>query len=243
VTKPAKDTVAGQDSPWSYQKVRLLLDGEFLREDEDVVFSQTAYDMRRRAMDGYGLTDSAIEAIQLIRTIKKIKDVEVRQAMILRVVLGWDEYEIQLHLGSRRAGHHLLDRGSELVRRIEKTEWNAGKSARERERVCWRCMRNTVERGGEECEDCPGEEPVRRGRGNPNFQSQQGERLVPVSEWSLDKLIETQDLDDYLHMPGHTAYAKYVSPVEDIEGFSKTGGAWQDVPGGRRKRVMRPDYE
>lgn len=92
--------------------------------------------------------------------------------------------------------------------------------------VCWRCRSNEVAIAGEECVDCPGAPE----RGHPG--RQQGDGLTPVDEWSLEKLVKTQDYADQ-NIPGQTTWRKYV-------GGEQRTAEWQGIPGGRRRRVYKP---
>lgn len=185
----ALDTVEGLDRPWDERRIKLLVDG-YCAVGDELHTETSAFELRTRALGG-GDLDLVLDHAQLVRAIRSIRDKTVRNAMLLRVFTGEDEYEIQLLLSSRRAGHHLLSRGRELVRRYE-----GGQHASKRRKlrglgdgpVCWRCMNALVERPGDECDEfC---EPKRRA-GRPG--GLEGRKDAPVEDMTLDELVATQD--------------------------------------------------
>jgi hypothetical protein len=168
----------------------LLVDG-FAVVGDEVHRELSAFEARCRALSG-GDMDLVLDHCQLVMAIRGIRDRMVRDAMLLRVFTGEDEYEIQLVLGSKRAGHHLLSRGRELVRRHESGQ-HASKRRKQRGLgdgpVCWRCMSVSVERPGDECEG--GCENKRR-PGRPSGVAGRGRKTRRVEDLSVEELAATQ---------------------------------------------------
>lgn len=191
------DTIADADHPWSAEKIRILVDGEVLhiaedsagRQHEAVSEGDTAYEQRMRCYDG---DDPAniIEAAQLDRSIRRINDRAVRAAMQMRTLLGEDEYTIERYVNDerKRPGHRLVERGCELVRRIERGDHQLKTrvrvaSGQGEAPVCWRCLKVEVTRIGMDCgEDCPG----------LKIPGKTGKRRK-LEELTLEELVATQE--------------------------------------------------
>lgn len=235
--KRALDTVEGLDRRWSATKIRLLIDGVCLNDDDEMLIAESVYQQRIRCLDGFeDPGEGVLEHAQMVKAIQTIRDADVRHAMLLKVYAGCDEYEIEFFLQSKRAGHHLIDRGCELVRRHEKgahARKAAQKSIEDAQVVCWRCMRNPVEDPGAQCEECSEKKLPGRPQGT----------VTPVDEWSLEKLVETQETADD-HIPGSRSYDGKVHPVSDVNqaGMAQEWQTPYGIGGGRKRREMDPRH-
>lgn len=231
------DTVLSLDQPWSLTKIKLLIDGAVIVGD-DLHTGLTAYEQRQKALDGFGEpSELCLEWAQLEVAIRGIKDDEVRHAMMLRIHTGADEYAIEQFLKSKRSGLNLLDRGCELIRRDQNTKRAQKRGGMEGSPVCWRCIKRTVDRPGEECAECMSSVPSKPS-GRPQGSGD------PVEEWDLDRLIRTQHDPNDQFIPGRRRYYELVDsmPVEiidnDLAQYDKTWVQPHGIGSGRRRRNM-----
>lgn len=220
----ARTDVEAANQTWNHTKIRLLIDGEILRDDQEIE-APSAYEIRQRALDGGDHYDQLLDVIQLQQAVSLIADDEVREAMQLRMDEYADEWEIELRLQSNRSGRNLLDRGCELVRRNERGTASRRRleSDAKRERFdqprCWQCRNHTVTTAGDKCDTCTNP-PAKRGRPEGT--------IVPVAKRGLKWLIATQQNADN-HMPGgreekdHTMLRGDMDKPAWIDGYVNLG--------------------
>jgi hypothetical protein len=183
----------------------------------------TAFEMRMAAQSSTSdFSDLIVEAAQLDRSIQAILDPEVRLAMLLRTRGGFDEYEIEQMIGSKRPGHQLLKRGVELIRRYARGQHsqllrvraNQGQSDQP---VCWRCLQSEVPRPGDWCGciDKPWK-AERRSKTGPGAPYDPADRPA-VSDMTeaerLEEIAKLADTQEKGPIPGGEWYRKKVNPV------------------------------
>ncbi len=216
------------DQSWNRRKVSILVNGDWEDEDGALHVERSAYELRLAAIDSHDSPcDLIIEAAQLDKVIlRAISDWECRIAMLLRTRGGYDEYEIQELLKSKRPGYQLLRKGIDLVRRQQRGEHNtllrvrAAKGESDTP-VCWRCLSEPVSRPGD---DCGCTNPVERKRGKPpRYEPDTAPDPATMTdeerEAEIEKLSENQTEtggNNYrswnAQIPGGSYYVKRVVP-------------------------------
>lgn len=211
----------------------MLLDGEVVLQVEDergrmhekVAEGRSAYETRTAAYDGITAPESIIEVAQLERTVRQIRDREVRAMMALRIRTGESEWLIEEELrwrGWRRTTRSplgLVERGVELVRRIERGHHSQLTRVRaalgqDDSPVCWRCLATPVDKIGTDCgETCPALKEKRRG--SPPRKHDYTNR-APVADLTAEQrdaeIAELARTQDEGPIPGGAYYDKIVVP-------------------------------
>lgn len=238
--------ITNLDTPWSADKIRILLFGEARVTVTDVTGRDfdiqaegpTAYEMRCMAYDG-GDPDTILESAQLDMAVRFIRDEAVRSAMTLRSHAWADPDHVGSLLGDARPGYRLIQRGMDLVRREERTRHSRRVSMGRAgsDPVCWRCMAEKVAQPGDECGCAPNKRPAyQRGlltgppKTGPKAPYDPTSRPLPQDMTAserrdeIERLARTQDDGP---IPGGELYRKTVDPygVDPTE-ITKRGGAW-----------------
>lgn len=232
-----KDEVRLLDSPWTLEKVLLLLTGETIRvatdengrDHEIVIEGMLAFEHRTLALDN-GRPDWLLEVIQLEQAIASLRDRELRDLLTIITRMGEDPYnaaEILRELGRRttsRDPQHMVKRGAQLIHRHERNRQSLLRRVRAAlglrdEPVCWRCLKVAVDRIGLDCgDDCPAlKEPGKPGpkrKYDPADPRPVSELTDEEREAEIRHLVRTQDSHE--HWPGQRTFERNETTYGDV---------------------------
>lgn len=234
------------DRPWTADKIQILVEGsaeitltgENGKPYDTYIEGMTLYEMRCKAFDG-GNPDLIVESAQFDAAARSIVDDNVRAVVMLVTRAQVDPDHIASLLGDHRSGYQMLRRAQELILREQRRRARSRRRKRGDKPVCWRCMKATVARAGDECDPtCVPKPPDFRPKSGPGAPYDPTERPSPSdmtddekeAEWN--RIAKGQRYVSRTDEPivGQDTYRHMVVPYGlDPSELDEHGESWQPL--------------